>query len=191
VHTDGREHPVHVETRAHCLADLAQRLELLHLPSQLGASLLELLHQFHLADRHRRLAGEGGDDRHLALVERTDLVAPQRDRADDLAVDYEGCRDRGAEAGHSLQVQPAVLGVGHDVGDLLGSAVQPDPADECLAVHRHRVLGDVGDRLVRDPDRLDQPVDAVLEGVEVRGVGAAQPAGALDDGGEDGVRVTA
>ena len=85
--------------------------------------------------------------------------------------------------------QPAVVGVGDDVGDLLGPAVEADPADQRVAVHRHRVLGDVGDRLLGHPDRLDQPVDAVVEEVEVRSVGAAQPARALDDRGQHRVGV--
>ena len=42
VHGDGRQHVVDVEARAHRLADLAQRLELLDLAGELGAARLEL-----------------------------------------------------------------------------------------------------------------------------------------------------
>ncbi len=110
-------------------------------------------------------------------------------RTHDLVVEDQRRAHRGAEAGHALEVEPAVLGVGHDVGDLLGPAVEADPADEGVAIHRHRVLGDVGDRLLGHPDGLDQLVDAVVEEVEVRGVGAAQAAGALDDRGQHRVGV--
>ena len=117
------------------------------------------------------------------------LVAPQGQCADDLVVEDQRGAHRGAEAGDALEVEPAVLRVGDDVRDLLGPAVEADPADEGVAVHRHRVLGDVGDRLLGQPDRLDQLVDAVLEEVEVRSVRSAQAARALDDRGEHRVGV--
>ena len=44
-------------------------------------------------------------------------------------------------------------------------------------------------RLLRQPDRLDQPVDTVLEDIEMGGIRPAEPPGALDDGREDGVGV--
>ena len=182
------EHVVDVEARADGLAHLAQRLQLLDLVRELRAAGLQLLHQLHAVDRHRGLAGERGDDRHLPLVERVDLVAPEGERADDLVVEEHRRAHGRPEAGDPLEVVPAVLRIGQHVRDLLGPAVESDPADEGVAVDRHRVLGDEPDRLLGEPDRLDQPVDAVLEEVEVGGVRAAQPPGALDDGRQDGRR---
>ena len=78
VRGDGGQHLVQVEGRADRLADLAERLELVHLPRELGAPLLHLLDQLDAVDRHRSLSGERGEDRHLPLVERADVVAPER-----------------------------------------------------------------------------------------------------------------
>ena len=140
-------------------------------------------------DRHRGLPRERGDDGHLPLVERTDLVAPDVERPDDLVVDQHRCPHGGPEAGDLLEVVPAVLRIGQHVRDLLGPAVQPDPADQRVAVERHRVLGDEGDRLVGETGRLDQLVDAVSEEVEVSRVRPAEPARALHDGREDALGV--
>ena len=46
----------------------------------------ELLDQLDVVDRDRGLRREGGDEPHRAVVERLDLVAPQRDHADDALV---------------------------------------------------------------------------------------------------------
>jgi hypothetical protein len=51
------------------------------------------------------------------------------------------------------------------------------------------VVGDVVLRLLREPGRGDQPVDAVLIEVDVGGVPPAEPPRALDDRREDRVRV--
>ena len=76
----------------------------LDLLGELRAARLELLHQLHAVDRHRGLAGERGDDRHLPLVERADLVAPERERADDLVVEEHRRSHGGPEAGDPLEV---------------------------------------------------------------------------------------
>ena len=45
---------------------------------ELRAAGLELLHELDAVDRHRGLPRERRDDGHLPLVERVDLVAPER-----------------------------------------------------------------------------------------------------------------
>ena len=87
------------------------------------------------------------------------------ERADDLVVEEHRRAHRGAEAGDPLEVVAAVVGIGQHVGDLLGPAVEPDPADQRVAVERHRVLGDEGDRLARrGPIDLISSVDAAARG---------------------------
>ena len=49
-----------------------------------------------------------------------------------------------------LEVEAAVVRIGQHVRDLLGPAVESDPADEGVPVHRHRVLGDEPDGLLAD-----------------------------------------
>lgn len=51
------------------------------------------------------------------------------------------------------------------------------------------MLGNVGDGLLRQPDSLDQLVDATLEQIELGGVGSTQAASTLDDRRQDGVDV--
>ena len=81
------EPPSVAEIRTACLAMVAStlatsRLELTASPTsrnasssptlraEFGAAGLQLLHELHTVDRHRRLSGEGGDELLLALVER-------------------------------------------------------------------------------------------------------------------------
>jgi hypothetical protein len=88
---------------------------------------------------------------------------------------------RRAESGNPLEIETAVTRIGDDVGNLLRFAVQSHPTDQSFAVHGHRVFGDVGDGLLRLPDTLDQLVDAIVEQIEMGGVGSTQAAGTLDD----------
>ena len=118
-----------------------------------------------------------------------DLVSPEVERTDDLVVDEHRRAHDCPVPGDLLEVVSAVLRIGQHVRDLLGPPVQPDTADQCVAVDRHRVLGDDGDRLVGESGRLDQLVDAVLEEIEVGGVRPAELASALDDGREDALGI--
>ena len=122
--------------------DLLQCLEGIDLLRQLRPAGLELLHERDAVDGHGRLSGEGRHDGHLPLVERADVVAPDRECADDLLVEDHRRAHGGPEPGHPLEVVAAVLRVGEHVGDLLGPPVQADPADQRLPVDWHRVLGD-------------------------------------------------
>jgi hypothetical protein len=184
VHGDGGQDPVHVQARAHGLADVAQRLELPDPLGELGAAGLQLLHELDAVDRHRGLTREGGDDRHLPLVEGLDLAAPDVEGTDHLVVEEHRRTHRGAVPADPLEVEPSVVRVRQHVRDLLGPTVEPDPADQGLPADGHRVLGDEPDRLLADPGGGVQPVDAVLEEVQEGRLGAAQPASALDDGAQ-------
>ena len=90
----------------------------------------------------------------------------------------------------ALDVEPAVLGVGEDVGDLLGLALQPDPACKRAPVLGQRVLVEVGAVLLGEGARRDrQPVRVALEQEDQGDVGPAEVAGAVDDGLQHGVEV--
>ena len=79
-----------------------------------------------------------------------------------------------------LHVLPPVVRVGEHVGDLLRPAVEPDPPGERAAVGRRRVAGDVVRELVGHARRASQAVDLAVQEVDLRDVGPAQPAGAVD-----------
>ncbi len=185
MHDYGREHVVDVEARAHGLADLTQRLQLLDVLRELRAARLELLHELDAVDRHRGLPRERRDDRHLPLVERADIVSPEDERTHQFVVDEHRRAHGGPEPGDLLEIVSAVLRIGQHVRDLLGPPVEPDTADERVAVDGHRVLGDKGDGRLSETRRLDQFVDAVAEEIKVGCLRPAEPARALDDRRED------
>ena len=160
------EHAVDVEAGADRFADLAQRLELRR-PCRASSAPLASSSCTSLTPLTAIgcLCGERRDDRHLPIVERAHVVAPDAEHADDLVVEDHRGAHRRPETGHPLEVLPPVLGVGQHIGDLLCLAVQADAAEEGLPVEWHRVLGDERGRLIGETDRLDQPVDTVLQDV--------------------------
>ena len=95
---DRRQHLVEVEARADGLADLAERPQLVDRAREVAPALLERLEELHVLDRDRALRGEGGDQGDRLVVERLDLVAPQRDDADDALVDEHRHAQQGADA---------------------------------------------------------------------------------------------
>ena len=68
--------------------------------------------------------------RELAIVERIDRRAHERDRADDLVVQQHRRGDDRAEPHDLLHVLPSVLGVVENVRDLLDLPIVGDPAQE-------------------------------------------------------------
>ena len=109
--------------------------------------------------------------------------------ADDLVVEEHRRAHGRPEPRHPLQVVAAVLRVGQHVGDLLGPSVEPDPAEQGVPVHGHRVFGDQPERLLGEAHRLDQPVDAVLEDVEMAACDRHSRRALSTTRREDGVRV--
>jgi hypothetical protein len=156
----------------------------------LGRPGLEGVDQVDAADGDRRLGGEGGQQLGGPVAERVDLGPPDDQDADDLAVEQHGDAHGGPEAAVALDVEPAVLGVGEDVGDLLGLALQPDPACERAPVLGQRVLVEVGAVLLGEGARGDRrSVRVALEQEDQGDVGPAEVAGAVDDGLQHGVEV--
>ena len=183
---DAVQHRVGVEARAHRVAHLSQCLELVHLAGQLGAASLERLHQVDLAQRDRRLCRELVQQTQVALAERGDLGPPHRQHAHHVVAQQHRRRQEGAEAGHALEVRPAVLRVGEDVFDLLRVPVQGDPAGQSGPGPLYRVVGHVAAELLGDvAGDPGQPVDVSVEEIELRDVGTAQPSCPVDDGVED------
>ena len=99
---DRVEDVVDVQAGADGLADHPQRLQLVDLLGEFGLACLELLHELDAIDRHGRLNGERADDRHLPVVERVDVVAPDAEPTDHLVVEDHRGAHRGAEAGRTL-----------------------------------------------------------------------------------------
>jgi hypothetical protein len=94
------------------------------------------------------------------------------------------------ESAAPLDVGSAVLGIGEDVSDLLGPALQADPAGERAAVLCQRMLREVGAALLGDDAREErQPVGGALKQKDQRDVGSAEAPGAVDDGLKHGVEV--
>ena len=90
----------------------------------------ELLEELHVLDRDRALRGEGVGERDRLVVERVDLVAPERDDAEDALVDQHRHAEQGADAAELARPVPLVVGVGEHVRDLDRAALQADAADD-------------------------------------------------------------
>mgnify|MGYP006190166673 CR=1 FL=1 len=63
-----------------------------------------------------------------------------------------------------MRALPLLLALGLIVYCLI-DAIQADPADQGVPVHRHRVLGDEAQSRLGYPDRPDRAVDPALEDV--------------------------
>ena len=109
---DRRQHLVEVAARADGMADLPKRPQLVDRAREVAPALLELLEELHVLDRDRALRGEGGGEGDRLLVELLDLVAPQRDDAEDALVDKHRHAQQGADAAQLAGTVPLVVGVG-------------------------------------------------------------------------------
>jgi len=81
------EHLVRVEAGADGLAEVAQRLQLLHLAGQLGPARLERGGEVDLPEHDGRLRGEGAQQLALTVVEGVHLQAPHRESSHDFVVE--------------------------------------------------------------------------------------------------------
>ena len=180
---------VEVEARTDRLADLAQGLQLFDLLAELVLTFLQGTHQPGLADGDGRLGGERGQDLGLPVAEGIHLHPPHQQHPDRFAVElHRGAQD-GAQAREPLQIEPPVVGIREDVGDLLRTAVEGDPTDQRPAVGTHRVPLHEFDAGLGQPGGPCQPDQVALHQVDLCDIGATEPAGAVDHGTEDGVDV--
>ncbi len=90
------EHGLRVQGRVHHLPDLPERAQLLDRARELPCALVERLEQAHVVDGDHRLVGEGGEQRDLALVERSHLAAVDGDLADTAVVLHYRDEEHGA-----------------------------------------------------------------------------------------------
>jgi hypothetical protein len=120
---DGGQHLVEVEARADRLADHPERLQLVDLAPELAGARLQGVDQVDVADGDGRLGGEGGQNLDRAVAEPVDLGPPGGQDADHLAVEQHGDAHGRPEPAVLLDVEPAVLGIGEHVDDLLGPAL--------------------------------------------------------------------
>src|SRR5437867_2377921 len=97
-HGDGLEHAVDVERRADGLADLAERLELLHRFGQLARALLQLAEQPNVLHGDDGLIGEGLEDLDRRVGEEAGLGPGHVDRPDALPLLQHGDGDSAAIA---------------------------------------------------------------------------------------------
>jgi hypothetical protein len=192
VFDDGGEHVVEVEAGAHRVANAAEGLELFDLAPQFRLPASELAHQANLLDSDRGLGSEGRQHVGGAISERVDLRSPHRQHADELLVEQHRYADDRAEPAEALQFVAAVFGIGEDVGDLLGTPVQAHPTHQRPPVETNGVAVEdveVFEVFVREPREPGQAVGIALDQVELRNVGPAQLACAVDHRAENQVEV--
>ena len=136
-----------------------------------------------------RLRGERLQQGDRPIVERVDLGADQRQRADDLVVEQHRRRDQGSVLLDLLEVLSPVLRVAEHVGDLLDLAIQGHAPDQGRAVDLERMLADAAHELVREPDGGREREVVAVDEVDRGRLAAAQSPGALDDAVEHRIRV--
>jgi hypothetical protein len=90
----------------------------------------------------------------------------------------------------ALDVGSAVLGIGKDVGDLLGPALQANPARERAAILGKGMLLEVGAVLLgQDAGEECQPVGGTFEQEDQRNIGSAEAPSAVHDRLKHGVEI--
>ena len=186
---DRRQHLVEVAARADGVADLPEGPQLVDRAREVAPALLERLEELHVLDRDRALRGEGVGEGDRLVVERLDLVAPQRDDAEDALVDEHRHAQQGADAAEVAGTVPLVVGVGDHVRDLHRAALQPDAADDGPAVLRDRPVLDPGAVRVGAAEQVGEAVHVAVELVDHPRVGAAEPDRVAHDRLEHGLQL--
>ena len=113
------------------------------------------------------------DQLERAIAELVDLLAPQRDDADHLVARQHRHPEHRPEAAELARLVHLVVGVGEHVEDLDGAPLEPDAADQRPGAAGDRHAGEVVAVRLRPADRQRQPVDVVVEHVDLAGVGRA------------------
>ncbi len=117
-----------------------------------------------------------------AIAELVDVLAPQRDDADDLVARQHRHAEHRPEAAELARLVHLVVGVGEHVADLDGAPLEPDAADQRPGAARDRDAGQVVAIGLRPADRQREPVHVLVEHVDLAGVGVAEPDGLLQHG---------
>ena len=186
---DRRQHLVEVAARADGVADLPERPQLVDRAREVAPALLELLEELHVLDRDRALRGEGRGEADRLVVERLDLVAPERDDAEDALVHEHRHAEQGADAAQVAGPVPLVVGVGEHVRDLHRAALQADAADDRARVLRDRPVLDLGAVCVGAAEQVGEAVHVAVEQVDHPRVGAAEPDRVAHDRLEHGLQL--
>ena len=157
------------------MADLPERPQLVDRAREVAPALLERLEELHVLDRDRALRGEGVGEGDRLVVEQLDLVAPQRDDAEDALVDQHRHAQQGADAAEVAGLMPLVVGVRDHVRDLDGAALESYAADDRARILRDRAVLDEGAVGVGAAEQMGQAVHVAVEQVDHARVGAAEP----------------
>ncbi len=141
-------------------------------------------------DRDRDLTAVRRDEGDLIVVERSDLGATEVEHARDPAFAEDGQPQQGPEPHEPLGVRLVVLGVGEDVGDLLGLTYHQDPSGHAVATWAIGMLTLVrlDEVTARSRGRRDAEDLTILQvdGPELR---VTEPHGAFEDRLEDGGQI--
>ena len=116
------------------------------------------------------------------LVERVDLVAPERDDAEDALVHQHRDAEQRADAAEVACPVPLVVGISEHVRDLDGAALEADAADDRARILRDRAVLDLGAVRVGAPEQVGQAIDVAVALVDHSRVGAAEPDRVAHDG---------
>jgi hypothetical protein len=149
-------------------------------PGQLASLALDRQKQPGVRGADRGLLRETGREGPLSVVERTDLVARQRDHAADRpALLHRNTEDRPVAA-DLLTGRREVLAVGQDVLDLDRIAEQRHPTDDAVATGPDRVLPLPVVELRRPATGRGDAVRAPVQDVRRAVIGATQPDSGAD-----------
>ena len=136
-------------------------------------------------DGDGRRGGELDQQVRRPVAEGRDPVAPDRQHPDHLLTQEHRGADDAAVVPQPLRVGASVLGVGEHVSDLLRTTIEPDASHESGAVHRDRVLGHEGPKLVCETGRPGQTVRPALEEVDEGSIPAAETTRVQPDRAQD------
>ena len=189
VHDDRGQDLFGIEARAHRLADVAERLELVDLPAQVLLPGVQGPHQVHVADRDRGLVGERRKHLRRPIGKGGHLGPPGREHADDLSVEEHRHTEDGPVVADPLDIMHGVLGVVEDVGDLLGPPIEADPADKAPPVQRDLLAKEEVPILVGVPNGRGQAELVSFEEVDLGHIGVAQTTSALHHRAQDRIEV--
>src|SRR5258705_9964600 len=179
---DGRQHGFEVERGADGLADLAQRLQLLHRAGELSGPRLQLLEEAHVLDRDHRLVGERGRQVDLLLGERPDFGSPDHDGTDEYALpEHRDAHDR-TEASDLLCLELLKLRIGQDVEDVNRLMLETNSPHHRLASRAKLASHPELPELWGGAEECSDAKDLAVESIDVAVGGSAELRGVLDEG---------
>ena len=139
---DTGEHGFKIQSRAHRLADLAERFQFSHRPNQLAGALLQFLQQTHVLDGDHGLIGEGGDQIDLAVAKTACIHSEDDNDTDRNAFSRAKAQPSIARKVRQSAPTSVIFRIRLEVGDVNYTALEHDPAGNRLPSGARRIALD-------------------------------------------------